>query len=268
MLTVRHQIEHHRTPAYPVLGVRRCSIGRRTVNYLEYKSFFAVFSCSALFQKIGPRKIFEGNGGKEERMKVMTPSEELKSIYGNRPDLLRLIAAWEKYPEAVNLRACIVHEQRGQPVDQAASFAGMSRILASTTKLSITGFGLEPTAPRFTNALTRASAYPEAFKAQRDAMLLPGALNGFEAARAWLSSYRKTRACRVSARALKHEAANEIDYVTAGVFIAAALAEGFRVKRCNAGSDGLININQDELLAGEMQRLNRKTTTALWNERA
>jgi hypothetical protein len=169
-----------------------------------------------------------------------------------------LMRIWKKHPE-LNVRACFVMEQRDPPSDPEASAEAMARILAATPKLSITGFSLEPLGMRIKNGLRHADVYPEAFRAQRDAMLLPGALNGFEAARAWLRPYHKTRACHVSARALKHDAADDgVGYVTAGVFIAAALAEGFRVKRRNVGSDGLININEDELFTRAMKRLNER----------
>ena len=83
--------------------------------------------------------------------------------------------------------------------------------------------------------------------ADRDAMLLPQSLDDFRRARAWLRAKPRTTHVNSSAGTcygLKHLAEPEIGYSTNGTFIAAALAEGFKIKRC--GHDSLnawINIS-------------------------
>jgi hypothetical protein len=145
-------------------------------------------------------------------------------------DVERALSAW---PRETNVRACFVHEGRDPPADQTASAAAMACVLAAWPDLSITGFGLEG-----------GRVCPEALARQRDAMSLPGALGAFEAARSWLRSYHKQKACRISAYNLKHDAAVDIDYVTNGIFIAAALAEGFSARRRRTGSDGMLNVGK------------------------
>jgi hypothetical protein len=157
------------------------------------------------------------------------------------PEGLGLLRVWEKHPKAFNLRACVAYHGRNPPDDPVASAADMREALEILPDLTITGFGLEGD---YVNGRWVRPVCPETFQAQRDAMFLPEVLSAFESARAWLRPYCKTRACRVSARALKHDAARDIDYVTAGLFIAAAVAEGFKVRRCKIGSDGLINIDE------------------------
>jgi hypothetical protein len=174
------------------------------------------------------------------------------------PAAIGLLRVWEAHPEAFNLRACVAYHGRNPPADPDASAADMQEALETLPDLTITGFGLEGD---YVGGRWVRKVCPEAFQAQRGAMFLPEVLSAFEAAREWLRPYRKARACRVSARGLKHDAAegdDGIGYVTAGLFIAAAVAEGFRVKRCRIGSDGLINIDEDQLLAREMQRLDAR----------
>ena len=65
------------------------------------------------------------------------------------------------------------------------------------------------------------------------------ALGQFDAARAWLRQWSKLK--RINPRVgssyhLKHVAQDAIGYSTNGVFIAAAIAEGFMVKRCDWSS--------------------------------
>jgi hypothetical protein len=176
------------------------------------------------------------------RLSGLTVDAGLRRLVAEKwPEALGLLQVWEKHPEAFNLRACAAYHGRSPPADPAASAADMRRALEALPDLTITGFGLEGD---YVNGRWIRRVCPEAFQAQRDAMFLPEVLSAFEAARAWPRPYRKTRACRVSARALKHDAADDIDYVTARLFIAAAIAEGFHVKRCKIGSDGLINIEE------------------------
>jgi hypothetical protein len=74
-------------------------------------------------------------------------------------------------------------------------------------------------------------------------MLLPRSVQQFETARLWLRQFSKVKSSnrRGSSYGLKHVAAHDIGYVTNGIFIAAALAEGFTVQRC--GPNAWINIS-------------------------
>src|SRR5664279_3385139 len=62
-------------------------------------------------------------------------------------------------------------------------------------------------------------------------MLEPRSVDGFQKAREWLSAFTKTSRFnrRATSYGLKHVAEHTIGYVTNGMFIAAALAEGFRI---------------------------------------
>jgi hypothetical protein len=71
------------------------------------------------------------------------------------------------------------------------------------------------------------------FERYRAAMLAGRSLAQFSVARIWVRGMGKTKAINPrsgSSYGLKHVAAHEIGYVTNGVFIAAALAEGFDVR--------------------------------------
>jgi hypothetical protein len=68
---------------------------------------------------------------------------------------------------------------------------------------------------------------------QREAICTPEALRQFMAARLWLRGFAKTKAQDKygSSYGLKHVAQSAIGYTTNGAFIAAAIAEGFIVRR-------------------------------------
>ncbi len=71
------------------------------------------------------------------------------------------------------------------------------------------------------------------FAENRDKMLEPRSLGQFLVACDWWAQRRKTLVVNPragSSYGLKHFAAREIGYVTNGIFIAAAIAEGFRYK--------------------------------------
>jgi hypothetical protein len=63
-------------------------------------------------------------------------------------------------------------------------------------------------------------------------------LDEFERSRRWLRLIPKRQTINRagSSYGLKHQAEDYIGYVSNGMFIAAAIAEGFRVKRCDSGS--------------------------------
>ena len=71
---------------------------------------------------------------------------------------------------------------------------------------------------------------------ERDQMLEPDALAQFEAARAWLRQWRMLKRPKHGSYGLKHKAEPDAGYTMNGVFIAAAIAEGFPVKRQPHGS--------------------------------
>jgi hypothetical protein len=68
----------------------------------------------------------------------------------------------------------------------------------------------------------------------------------FDLARGWLRPWAKTKQVNRGAGSsygLKHRAQRDIGYVTNGVFIAAAYAEGFEVRRIENGPNALFNIS-------------------------
>jgi hypothetical protein len=79
----------------------------------------------------------------------------------------------------------------------------------------------------------------------RARMLEPHSLTQFEAARAWLRQFPKIKQFRRhgSSNGLKHAAAYDLGYVTNGVLIAAALAEGFRAERVDSSPNARIAIS-------------------------
>src|SRR5271166_6416600 len=77
------------------------------------------------------------------------------------------------------------------------------------------------------------------FERDRATLLDDRSLAQFMGARQWLRQFTKTKAVNPragSSYGLKHVAEADIGYVTNGVFIAAAAAEGFIVKRCRPDS--------------------------------
>lgn len=79
---------------------------------------------------------------------------------------------------------------------------------------------------------------------EREEILLPRSLEQFAVAREWLRRFNKTKAVnqrRGTSYGLKHVAAHETGYVTNGVFIAAAIAEGFAIER--VGPNARLNIS-------------------------
>jgi hypothetical protein len=71
---------------------------------------------------------------------------------------------------------------------------------------------------------------------EREAMLELSALAQFEAARRWLRQWRMMKRPREGSYGLKHMAEPDAGYTMNGVFIAAAIAEGFPVRRQPGGS--------------------------------
>ena len=75
------------------------------------------------------------------------------------------------------------------------------------------------------------------FAEERAALFEPRSLDQFDKARKWLRQFRKLSSLnrRGTSYGLKHVAEPEIGYVTNGVFIAAAIAEGFTIARADNG---------------------------------
>jgi hypothetical protein len=76
------------------------------------------------------------------------------------------------------------------------------------------------------------------FNVERAKLLEDRSLAQFTLARRWLGKFSKIRAHNSigTSYGLKHVAGPDIGYVTNGVFIAAALAEGFSIKPDHSGS--------------------------------
>jgi hypothetical protein len=89
--------------------------------------------------------------------------------------------------------------------------------------------------------------YAARVERERAEMRDPRSLAAFIAARIWLRQFRKLKSFnrRGSSYGLKHVAEADIGYLTNGVFIAAAMAEGFRIERDDPGSPNVVlNISQ------------------------
>jgi hypothetical protein len=81
---------------------------------------------------------------------------------------------------------------------------------------------------------------------QRDDILSSASLAAFIATRAWLRRHNKRKTINKSGTSygLKHIAERDVGYITNGVFIAAAVAEGFRVVRDGDGPNAWLNISE------------------------
>ena len=109
------------------------------------------------------------------------------------------------------------------PDQLEAAAAAMDRILEREPELSDFGFGLGSENTPEERVAT--------FKTNRQLIREPRSLAQFLAACRWLGQFAKIKSFnkRGTSYGLKHVAAHDIGYITDGVFIAAAIAEGFRV---------------------------------------
>jgi len=114
------------------------------------------------------------------------------------------------------------------PHEIAAAAVDMELILEQEPQLSDFGFG------RSDFYKTREEAVAK-FREDRESIRDPQSLAQFILARGWLSQFAKLKSLNKcgSSYGLKHVAEHDIGYITNGVFIAAAIAEGFRVRRIN-----------------------------------
>ncbi len=126
------------------------------------------------------------------------------------------------------------------PDEMAAAADDMAAVLERQPQLGISGFGV------FTRAKTRSDRAAELGRS-RNSIRQPGALAQFMAARRWLSRFGKIKAInkRGSSYGLNHVAEHETGYITNGVFIAAAIAEGFTVERAEGGPNAWFNISSE-----------------------
>jgi hypothetical protein len=91
------------------------------------------------------------------------------------------------------------------------------------------------------------------------------------AARGWLSQFAKIRALnrRGTSYGLKHWAEDDIGYVTNGVFIAAAIAEGFTVHCVEFGSpNAWFNISTEAWRHVERTRAEQRRRALIERRRA
>ena len=123
----------------------------------------------------------------------------------------------------------------------AAATAEMNRILDQHPQLTDHGFGTYndtfPGAPRETRDAE--------FKRDRETIQDDRSIAAFIATKHWLADFPKIKTLnqKGTSYGLKHIAEEEIGYVTNGVFIAAAIAEGFRVVCIDGGPNALLNIS-------------------------
>jgi len=132
-----------------------------------------------------------------------------------------------------------VDPQTLPPVVLAEALTLMKRILAACPDLC--NFGFSVFDPRHKTASQQEAEFAE----EREAICQPRSLVAFIATRKWL--HGKPKISRLNKKAssygLKHVAENEIGYITNGVFIAAALAEGFKVQRIGDTPNAWLNIS-------------------------
>jgi hypothetical protein len=136
--------------------------------------------------------------------------------------------------------------------------ADMGDVLEREPELGDFGFGVFD--PRSKTSEQRAAE----LRRQREAIREPTALGQFLAARLWLRGFAKTKAQDKygTSYGLKHVMQRNIDcYVTNGCFIAAAIAEGFIVRRIGDGPNASFNISAKAWRAAA-----REAASRAWEE--
>ena len=117
--------------------------------------------------------------------------------------------------------------------------AAMQHVMKQFPELTDHGLGLcSVAAGRRETEAERAERY----RCRQRALLEPESLDQFASCRKWLRQWSKTEDLNKSGTSygLKHVAAAEIGYLTNGSFIAAAIAEGFRIEA--VGINAYLNI--------------------------
>jgi hypothetical protein len=117
------------------------------------------------------------------------------------------------------------------PAELASAAIDMDRVLEHEPLLSDNGF-------KQLRGRRSQAEHEAQFIQWREDMRTPRSLGQLMAARGWLRRFGKIRALnrRGTSYGLKHCAEDDIGYVTNGCFIAAAIAEGFNVRRVESGS--------------------------------
>jgi hypothetical protein len=128
------------------------------------------------------------------------------------------------------------------PAELAAAAVDMDRALEREPQLGDLGFGVWDW--RRKTPQKRAAE----LRNDRETIREPRSLAQFMAARGWLSRFGRIKALnkRGTSYGLKHVAEGDIGYATNGVFIAAAIAERFNVRRTDPGSpNAFFNISTE-----------------------
>jgi hypothetical protein len=154
------------------------------------------------------------------------------------------------------------------PAELASAAIDMDRVLEREPQLGDFGFGVWD--PRSKTPAERAAELLR----DREDMRAPRSLAAFMAARGWLRQFRKIKALnrRGTSYGLKHFAEDDIGYATNGVFIAAAIAEGFTVRRAGAYGDSpnaWFNISTEAWRYAERNRdeQRRRALIEQWEDR-
>jgi hypothetical protein len=115
----------------------------------------------------------------------------------------------------------------------------MRRVLAHQPQLGDFGFGVYD--PRRKTAAEREAGLAK----ERNDICSPSALAAFVVTRDWLRQHNKRKTINKTGTSygLKHVAEKDVGYITNGVFIAAAIAEGFRVVRIGDTPNAWLNIS-------------------------
>ena len=144
------------------------------------------------------------------------------------------------------------------PAELATAAIDMDLVLEREPQLGDNGF------KQWDAPSTRAERAAE-FLRWREDMREPKSLAQFMAARGWLKQFRKIKALNRGGTSygLKHCAEDDIGYVTNGVFIAAAIAEGFTVRRAEHDSpNAWLNISTEAWRHVERGRDERRRLAA------
>ena len=126
------------------------------------------------------------------------------------------------------------------PSQTTEAAAKMQAALASYPDLQDFGFGAYDSRKKTNQQIAME------IETGRKAMFEERSLEQFETMCGWLRQFTKIKTMNRTGTSygLKHVAARSVGYCTNGVFIAAAIAEGFRVQPTDQGSpNALINIS-------------------------
>lgn len=120
------------------------------------------------------------------------------------------------------------------------SIDAIKRAIEKCPELTAFGFGV------FNEKYLPTAQRDAEFRKEREEMFAPRSLEQFERACDWLSGQRRTK--QVNPRAgtsygLKHKMEDAAGYVTNGMFIAAAIACGFKVARAFGSPNAFLNIS-------------------------